>query len=95
MSHSDFPLNIAFPITLANTLNWLVPPGAGSVPAALLPGETLAFDLPAGAAQAVFTLPDGKRSTVQAADGRAVFSNTNLLGVYQVQWLDGQPIRSR
>jgi len=93
LSHSDFPLNIAFPITLANTLNWLVPPGEGSVPAALRPGETLAFDLPAGAAQAVFTLPDGKRSNVQAAEGRAVFSNTDLLGVYQVQWLDGQPIR--
>ena len=93
LSHSDFPLNIAFPITLANTLNWLVPPGEGSVPAALLPGETLAFDLPAGVSQAVFTQPDGKRSTVQAADGRAVFTDTNQLGSYQVQWQDGLPIR--
>lgn len=93
LSHSDFPLNVAFPITLANTLNWLVPSAGGSVPAALQPGETLALDLPAGAPQAVFTRPDGARTTVQAVDGRAVFSDTGLLGVYQVQWPDGLPVQ--
>lgn len=92
LSHSDFPLNIAFPITLANTINWLVPPGEGSVAAALRPGETLAFDLPAGVTEAVFSLPDGKRSAVQAVDGRAVFTATNQQGIYEVQWKDELPI---
>jgi Mg-chelatase subunit ChlD len=91
LSHSDFALNIAFPITLANTLSWLVPASAGSLPPAVQPGEPVLINLPASVSQAIITLPDGNKATVQAEGGRATFTGTNLLGKYEVNWKDGIP----
>ena len=93
LSHSDFGLNVAFPITLANTVSWLVPASGGVLPVVLQPGEPLGLNLPAGVAGAGLTRPDGKTIDVQAADGRATFSDTTQLGVYQVQWQGEPPLR--
>ena len=90
LSHSDFGLNVAFPITLANTISWLVPASGGALPAQLRPGEALVVNLPAGVAMAGLTRPDGQTTRAQAADGRVSFSDTTQLGVYQVEW-SGQP----
>jgi Ca-activated chloride channel homolog len=92
LGHSDFGLNVAFPITLANTISWLVPASGGALPAALQPGEPLVVALPAGVTSAALTRPDGKTVSVQAADGRAVFSDTAQLGVYRVAWQGEAPV---
>lgn len=93
LSHSDFALNIAFPITLANTLSWLVPASAGALPMAVQPGEPLSINLPAGVSETVITRPDGNKITVQAKNGQATFTGTLLLGKYEVNWKDGIPAR--
>lgn len=93
LAHSDFPLNVAFPITLANTISWLAPASSGALPGALRPGETLAVSLPAGITEAAFTRPDGKTTTLRSADGRLSFNDTAQLGLYRVQWQAGAPVQ--
>jgi len=93
LSHSDFPLNLAFPITLANTLSWLSPGSQGGLPVALRPGETLAVDLPAGVTQAIVTRPDGRALPLQAEAGRITLLDTQQLGAYTLQWPDRPTLR--
>lgn len=75
LRRSDLPLQLAFPILLANSIDWLAPPQGLSVPASVNPGEVVG--LPTGAR---ITTPDGAVST---SDGRG-FAATQSLGVYKV-----------
>lgn len=73
---SDLPLNIAFPILVANAVDWLAPPQGFGLPASVRPGEVV--PLPRGS---LVTSPDGAQLPV---DDRG-FAATMQLGIYQVQ----------
>lgn len=81
---SDLPLQVAFPILLANLTGELM--GGGAAPTeAVAPGDPVTLAIPSGAAGLVVERPDG--STVQLAPGTAgapsvTFTQTELLGVY-------------
>ena len=83
---SDLPLQVAFPLLLANLTGWLAPATGGDVPAQVAPGQAVSVALPPDVESAVFTRPDG--STVRAGSeaGQAVFAETAGLGVYQAAW---------
>ena len=83
---SDLPLQVAFPILLANLTGELL--GGSSAPAqAVQPGTPVSLALPSGASGLAVTRPDG--SVVELVpgtpDGASVtFTGTDLPGVYLV-----------
>jgi hypothetical protein len=81
---SDLPLQVAFPLLMANLTGELL--GGSAVPAqAIAPGDPVTIPVPAGATSVVVTRPDS--STVELVPGTpaaasVAFSQTDLLGVY-------------
>ncbi|MCS7054960.1 MAG: VWA domain-containing protein [Thermoflexales bacterium] len=73
LRRSDLPLQIAFPILVANSVEWLAPPQGLNVPLNIKPGEVV--PMPEGAR---VTLPSGEE---RVADRRG-FAQTDQLGVY-------------
>jgi Ca-activated chloride channel family protein len=82
--HSDLPLQVAFPILVANLTGELM--GGSAAPTdALKPGDPVALPLPGGASGLRVERPDG--SVVELAPGTegagsVTFAQTDLLGVY-------------
>ena len=83
---SDMPLQVAFPILLANLTGELL--GGSSAPTeAVQPGTAVSLTLPSGASGLAVTRPDG--SVVELVPGTpggasVTFSGTDLPGVYLV-----------
>jgi hypothetical protein len=81
---SDLPLQVAFPILIANLTGELM--GGSAAPAdAVKPGDPVSLPIPAGAIGLRIERPDG--SIVELAPGTAggasvTFTQTDLLGVY-------------
>ncbi len=81
---SDLPLQVAFPILIANLTGELM--GGSAAPAdAVKPGDPVVLAMPVGATGLRVERPDG--SIVELAPGTAggasvTFAQTNLLGVY-------------
>ena len=82
--NSDLPLQVAFPVLMANLTGELL--GGSAAPSeAIAPGDPVTIPLPAGALSLVVTRPDGSTvELVPATAGAAsvAFSQTDLLGVY-------------
>jgi len=81
---SDLPLQVAFPILLANLAGELLGGSAGPADA-IAPGSPVSLPIPAGATGLLVTRPDG--STVELAPGTpgaaaVTFTQTDLVGVY-------------
>ena len=81
---SDLPLQVAFPLLIANLTGELLG-GSATPEAAIAPGDPVSIPMPAGATTMIVTRPDG--STVELAPATAgaasvAFSQTDLLGVY-------------
>jgi hypothetical protein len=81
---SDLPLQVAFPVLMANLLDYLAPAQAFSAPAGLRPGEALTIR-PRGDDEAIaIVAPDGTRYGAPATEAGVVFAHTEQLGIYQV-----------
>lgn len=82
--NSDLPLQVAFPVLMANLTGELL--GGSSAPTeAVQPGDPVTIPVPAGATSVVVTRPDGSTvELVPPTPGAAsvAFSQTDLLGVY-------------
>jgi len=81
---SDLPLQVTYPILMANLLNYLAPAQAFSAPDGLRPGETLTIKPAGGDAVIAIEGPDGRRYTAQAAEAGVLFADTHLPGLYTV-----------
>lgn len=83
---SDLPLQVAFPVLIANLTGELL--GGGSAPLdALTPGDPVLLTVPPGAAALQVERPDGTVTELvpSSAGSRSVtFSQTDLLGVYTI-----------
>ena len=90
---SDLPLQVAFPILLANLTGELL--GGSQTPAeAVAPGTPVTLAIPAAATGLRVTLPDGSSEDVSApSQGMAsvVFARTDELGVYSVSPIGASP----
>jgi Ca-activated chloride channel family protein len=83
---SDLPLQVAFPILLANLAGELLG-GSGTPTDSVAPGAPVSLAMPVGATALRVTRPDGSvDELVPGANGAAsvVFSRTDVLGVYTV-----------
>jgi hypothetical protein len=96
LHHSDLPLQVAFPVLMANWIGWLAPGRGSDIPNQITPGAALAFSPPLtaqGETPAVnITRPDGSLVRLEAQNGLVVFSGTDQLGAYQVDWGAGEPV---
>jgi len=82
--NSDLPLQVAFPLLMANLTGELM--GGSATPAeAFAPGDPVTIPVPNGATSVVVTRPDGGTVELAPANQGAAsvaFSQTDLLGVY-------------
>ena len=83
---SDLPLQVAFPVLLANLAGELL--GGSETPLeAIAPGAPVTLAIPDGAIGVRVTRPDGTTDDLVAPTGSAgsvTFARTDLLGVYSV-----------
>jgi Ca-activated chloride channel family protein len=86
LHRSDLPLQVAFPLLLANLTGWLAPGSGSDLPTQVSPGAAVAFSLPPEAESATLTRPDGTTARLLPESGRVVFGDTTQLGVYRVAW---------
>jgi Ca-activated chloride channel homolog len=79
LRRSDLPLQIAFPVLIANSVEWLAPPQGLNLPVNVRPGNVV--PLPQ---DAIVQVPDGSRVAVSDRG----FAQTDELGVYNYQVKD-------
>ena len=96
LHHSDLPLQVAFPLLLANTVGWLAPGFGNDVPTQVQPGTAVAFSVPIASTSsrsiANITRPDGSSVDIEAENGRVIFAGADQLGLYKLRWNSGEPI---
>ncbi|HEY8438130.1 MAG TPA: BatA and WFA domain-containing protein [Candidatus Limnocylindrales bacterium] len=80
---SDLPLQVAFPLLIANLTGELLG-GSANPTAAVKPGDPVALGIPAGAAGLHVVRPDGSATDLTAGAGGSsvTFTQTDLLGIY-------------
>jgi hypothetical protein len=84
LQDSDLPLQIAFPVLVANITGWLSPGQAFDGPTSLVPGDSLVIRPPAGVEAITVLGPGGTTWVEEVGAEPAVFGDTNVLGAYQV-----------
>jgi hypothetical protein len=84
LQDSDLPLQLAFPVLMANLMNYLAPAQTFSAPEGLRPGETLLIKPRGGDAAIAIDDPDGERFAAQATEAGVLFTRSDKLGVYTV-----------
>ncbi len=95
LHNSDLPLQIAWPVLLANLLDWYTPPGLTGGVHSLRVGDALTLQPPAAAEAVRVTLPDGAQQTLTVGSGPLVFADTGQIGMYTVEALEsGAPAAS-
>ncbi len=82
---TDFPLRVAFPLFVSNTLRWLSPSRLEDVGLTRRTGQPIEASLPEGVREATLTDPDGRRVSLTAdGNGRVSFTDTTRVGLYRV-----------
>lgn len=92
---SDLPLQIAWPVLIANLLDWYTPPGLTTGTQNLRIGDTLAIQPPAAADAIRVTLPDGAAEVLPVSGGALAFANTALPGLYRLEALENDTVSAR
>ncbi len=81
---SDLPLQIAFPVLMANITDWLSPGRAFEAPANLRIGTPVAISPGVGSLLVTIRKPDGREWLAQVGEDDLFFTETDQLGLYQV-----------
>ncbi len=84
LHRSDLPLQIAWPILLANLMQWYTPARAVHAPEGLAVGETLVIRPPFDANTVRVTRPDGQTTTLNVNAPQLIYADTALTGIYTV-----------
>ncbi|HFQ94736.1 MAG TPA: hypothetical protein ENK32_12040, partial [Anaerolineae bacterium] len=88
LNDSDLPLQIAFPILMANITDWLNPGRVFDTPTGLQPGDPVTIVPGASTTAVLITKPDGITWTADAGAEPVFFTETGQLGLYQVTLRD-------
>lgn len=89
LRRSDLPLQVAYPVLLANLLQWLAPP-ALDLPAQVQPGEATSFNQPENSTQVSLEKPGGDVEPLESQDGKILIPGPDQLGIYEVSWGEGE-----
>ncbi|MCY4061959.1 MAG: VWA domain-containing protein [Chloroflexi bacterium] len=88
---SNLPLLIAWPVLMANLLDWFSPADIVSLPDGLSVGDVLVISPPLLAESIRVTTPDGSAHELPISGDRVAFANTDQLGLYRLEILqDGE-----
>jgi Ca-activated chloride channel homolog len=93
LQDSDLPLQIAFPVLMANITSWLNPGRAFDVPTGLRPGDLVSITPAAGTTHVMVEKPDGISWTMEVGEGLSaeqgiLFAETDQPGLYSVSLRD-------
>ncbi|MCP4417489.1 MAG: VWA domain-containing protein [Chloroflexi bacterium] len=81
---SDLPLQIAFPILMANITGWLSPGRAFDAPTGLQPGDPVGIVPGASSTAVLVQKPDGSRWSAEVGEEDLFFTETDAPGLYTV-----------
>ncbi len=82
---SNLPLLIAWPVLMANLMDWFSPADIVSLPDGLSVGDVLMISPPLLAESIRITTPDGSVRELPATGDRVAFANTEQLGLYRLE----------
>jgi hypothetical protein len=86
LNESMFPLRVAFPIFIANSVRWLGTGSDDSEIGQVRTGEAVSIPAPPGADRLVITKPDGTKRELKVNErGGAVFDEADETGLYQAE----------
>ncbi len=86
---SDLALQIAWPVLIANLLDWFAPPGLLSARDSLAVGDALQLRPPPDAGGLRVRLPDGSLQELSLARRPLLFAETQQQGIYTIEVLEG------
>ncbi|HEX6290624.1 MAG TPA: VWA domain-containing protein [Herpetosiphonaceae bacterium] len=84
LQSSDLPLQVAFPVLMANLTGYLAP-GQGGEAAQLQPGQPLVVPVPPDATRVTITDPNGRTTALTPQNNQAIYGDTEALGVYGIE----------
>ena len=84
---SNLPLLIAWPLLMANLLDWFSPADIVPLPDGLNIGEVLLISPPLLADTLRITLPDGSTRDLPVEDASLAFTETDQIGLYRLEAL--------
>jgi hypothetical protein len=87
---SDLPLQIAFPILMANLTDWLSPGQTFDASTVVQPGDPLRITPRAGTTHILVDRPDGSNWIEPAGEEPTVFEETEQIGLYTVRLRDAE-----
>ncbi len=82
---SNLPLLIAWPVLMANLLDWFSPAEIVALPDGLSVGDALVIQPPLFAESARITAPDGSVQVLPVRGEALVYSDTDQLGIYLLE----------
>jgi hypothetical protein len=86
LHRSDLPLQVAFPILIANLSNWLAPPSVSTEDAAIHPGDPVTLRPMVGSTEVAVQVPSGERTTYTVLGEEPIsFASTQDVGLYGVE----------
>jgi hypothetical protein len=88
LQDSDLPLQIAFPVLMANITGWLNPGRAFDAPTGLNPGSPVNITPGAGTTHVLVEKPDETVWTAEVGDEAIIFGETGEPGLYHVRLRD-------
>lgn len=85
LTESMFPLRVAFPIFISNSVRWLGTGSDDSELGQIRTGDPITIPAPPGAGKLIVTKPDGsKREVIVGERGGALFDEADQVGTYTV-----------
>ncbi|HZO91586.1 MAG TPA: BatA and WFA domain-containing protein [Chthonomonadaceae bacterium] len=86
LNQSSFPLRVAFPIFIANSVRWLGMGSDDSELGQIATGSPITVPSPPGLGKLTVTRPDGSKREVRAGErGGAAFDETDQVGFYTAE----------
>ncbi|HEY3068561.1 MAG TPA: VWA domain-containing protein [Methylomirabilota bacterium] len=79
---TDFPLRVAFPLILSNTLRWLHPAGLDQSSLQLPAGQPILVPVEHGVTSVTVTTPSGRSVKALVTRGVVSFTETDEVGIY-------------
>lgn len=91
---SNLPLLIAWPVLMANLLDWFSPSDIVSLPDGLTVGDVLVISPPLLAESIRVTTPEGKIRDLPVQGEKVAFADTGKLGLYRLEILQAGKVTS-
>ena len=92
---SNLPLLIAWPVLMANLMDWFSPSDIVSLPEGLTVGDVLVIAPPLLADSIRITTPDGHERELPVDADKVAFADTGKLGLYRLEILQAGEVTSR